>query len=395
MKPLTGADSIQEYEVCNWLHAYQEQECLHSLQCLEQNYTFLIHRVIQALPEAAAAEQHRVLALGKHFFREACGAYDFNSNFAYFALSYLYQQLKGFLSASESQCCEKRQYQSFRLAEEDTKILQQLLRSLDERISVKPNPERHTLRQLDTIGLLKIYQQEPTTEIRNLIVQRNLGLVHREAHRLLGQCPNGFEDLVQVGSIGLIRAIERFDLERGHAFSSFAVPYIRGEIQHYLRDKSPVLRVPRSWLEVYGQAQRTTRHLRSTLGREPLDREIATALSLDLSEWQEIKMACRNRRPMSLDVPVQEGDDQGTALGELVTDHKYRSFQLSEEDSLRLQEALDLLEERTRQVVEFVFLKEFTHREVSEAMGISAVTVSRQLKKGVALLKQIMLTQID
>ena len=92
----------------------------------------------------------------------------------------------------------------------------------------------------DSLALLREYQQSASLELRNQIVQLNIGLVRKEAHQWLNHCTENYEDLVQVGCIGLIRAIERFEMSKGHAFSSFATPYIRGEIQHYLRDKGEI-----------------------------------------------------------------------------------------------------------------------------------------------------------
>jgi RNA polymerase sigma-B factor len=248
----------------------------------------------------------------------------------------------------------------------------------------------------ETLQVFELYRFEPTSSLRDRIVMLNIGLVKKEAHHWSNQCTESYDDLMQVGSMGLLRAIERFDLDKGYAFSTFAVPYIRGEIQHYLRDKSPTLKVPRQWLASYNQGCKVISQLRPQLKREPLDAEIAEVLNIKVSEWQEIKLACRNRSPLSLDAPVNNEDDDGcTSLGELVQDTKYRSFQLAQEDSMRLHQALSHLEARTREVVEFVFLKEFTHREAAEILGISAVTVSRQLKKGLIILKQVMATPID
>ena len=103
----------------------------------------------------------------------------------------------------------------------------------------------------NSLELLRQYHQSPSTEKRNQLVQLNIGLVRKEVHHWLNQCTESYDDLLQVGCLGLIRAIERFDLSKGNAFSSFAVPYVRGEIQHYLRDKSPSVRIPRHW----GQSQ--------------------------------------------------------------------------------------------------------------------------------------------
>jgi RNA polymerase sigma-B factor len=238
--------------------------------------------------------------------------------------------------------------------------------------------------------LLREYQQSPCANVRNQLVKLNFGLVRKEAHYWLNQCHESYEDLIQVGCLGLIRAIERFEISKGHAFSSFAIPYIRGEIQHYLRDKGVTVRIPRRWLALQQQAIGVSRSLREKYNRQPTDSELAAALAISLEEWQEIKLAWANRSPLSLDVPVQDGEEGSTLLGELVPDNHYRSFQLAQEDQMRLQQALVQLEQRTREVLEFVFLHDLTQKQVAERLGISVVTVSRRVKKGLDSLKHIM-----
>lgn len=242
----------------------------------------------------------------------------------------------------------------------------------------------------ETLELLRQYQNTRSPEMRNRLVELNLGLVRKEVHHWINQCGETYEDLLQVGSIGLIRAIERFEMSKGHAFSSFAVPYIRGEIQHYLRDKSPCLRIPRQWIALQSQATSIVQSLQIELKRQPTDVEIASALEISLAEWQQVKLANRNRSPLSLDAPLSEEDEGCTSLAEIVPDTHYRSFQLAQEDVIRLQQALSTLEDRTRKILEFVFLYDLTQKETAERMGISAVTVSRRVKKGLDTLKNIM-----
>lgn len=242
----------------------------------------------------------------------------------------------------------------------------------------------------ESLELLREYQKSPSNELRNELVQLNIGLVRKEVYHWLNQCAENYDDLTQVGCIGLIRAIERFDMSKGNAFSSFAVPYIRGEIQHYLRDKSPSVRVPRHWLTLQRQATGVVKELQTKLNRPPTNAEVASALDISVAEWQEIKLAYRNRSPLSLDAPVLDEEEGATCLGELVPDHHYRSFQLAQEDRIRLQQALAKLEERTREILEFVFLYDLTQKETAERLGISAVTVSRRVKKGLDLLKEMM-----
>ncbi|MFN5513351.1 MAG: RNA polymerase sigma factor SigF [Cyanobacteriota bacterium] len=248
--------------------------------------------------------------------------------------------------------------------------------------------------KLETLTLLRQYREQASPQLRNRILELNLGLARKEAHHWVGQCGEAYEDLVQVGCLGLIRAIERFDVQKGHAFSSYAIPYIRGEIQHFLRDKAPCLRIPRRWLELGRQASVWQREFQLRHHRLPSDREIAQGLNIPLSEWQDVKQAFQNREPLSLDLPVGADEDHPVNLGDCLADQDYRSFQLSQEDQIRLQQALGQLEDCTRNILEFVFLHDLTQRETAEVLGVSVITVSRRLKKGLSALKQALTAEI-
>ncbi|HEY9611871.1 RNA polymerase sigma factor SigF [Allocoleopsis sp.] len=250
-------------------------------------------------------------------------------------------------------------------------------------------PITHELKH-ESLRLLRDYQRVGSSEIRNQIVHLNFGLVRKEAHHWVNQCTESYEDLLQVGCLGLIRAIERFDTTKGSAFSSFAIPYIRGEIQHYLRDRGCSVRIPRRWLALRQQSVEIIQELRVKFNRQPTDLEVAGILDISLAEWLEIKLAHQNREPLSLDTPVGDAEEGTSSLGELVPDPRYRSFQLAQEDQIRLQQALARLEKRTRDVLEFVFLHDLTQREVAELLDISVVTVSRRVKKGLDALKKFM-----
>ncbi len=242
----------------------------------------------------------------------------------------------------------------------------------------------------ESLRLFQDYQNSGNREIRNKIMQLNLGLVKKEAHHWVNQCKESYDDLLQVGCIGLLRAIERFNLEKGCAFSSFAIPYIRGEIQHYLRDKGTPVRIPRKWLELGRQGASVIKDFREKFNRQATDSEIAQVLEIPLQEWLDVKLAYKNRQPISLDVSIGDDDDGKTSLGELVPDTQYRSFQLAQEDRIRLQNALEQLEERTRNVLEFVFLRDLTQKETAKRLDISVVTVSRHVKKGLDRLQNLM-----
>jgi RNA polymerase sigma-B factor len=240
-----------------------------------------------------------------------------------------------------------------------------------------------------TLELLKAYRTQPSSRVRAKLVRLNIGLVKKEVSYWVNQSAESYEDLLQVGSIGLLGAIERFEVDRGYAFSSFATRYIRGEIQHYLRDKSSTLRMPRRWQEIYEQACRVGRQLRTELNREPSDREIIKVLGITMSEWQEIRLAHYNRSPMSLDAPIGNSEENSICLADLVSDPKSNA-QGHRDDAMRLEQAFNHLEQRTREIMEFVFVEDLTQREVAKMLGVSAVTISRQVKKGLSTLKGVM-----
>lgn len=241
-----------------------------------------------------------------------------------------------------------------------------------------------------SLELFQEYQATANPAVRNKIIKINLGLVRKEAHYWGNQCHESFEDLLQIGCIGLLRAVERFDPTKGNAFSSFAVPYIRGEIQHYLRDKSSPVKIPRQWLSLQRQGMKIRQTFREQYHRTPTDLEIAQILKISLAQWEEIKLACQNRELLSLDVPVNNEQEGQSSLADLVPDPNYKSFQLAQEDQIRLQMALGELEEKTRHILEFVFLHDLTQKETAELLGVSIITVSRHLKKGVQLLQKMM-----
>ena len=130
--------------------------------------------------------------------------------------------------------------------------------------------------------LLVAYHRHPSLKLRNQIVELNQGLVRQIAHRMQAQCSEPYEDLEQIGYLGLIQAIERFNPQQGWAFSSFAMPYIRGEILHYLRDRGGIMRIPRRWQDLHNRGRKVCKQLIASLGRQPQDQEIAGVLGVSL-----------------------------------------------------------------------------------------------------------------
>lgn len=227
------------------------------------------------------------------------------------------------------------------------------------------------------------YKQNPSVQLRNKLVRLNAGLVRKIAHRISHQCSEPYEDLEQIGFIGLIRAIERFNPGQGCAFSSFAVPYIRGEMLHFLRDRGTAVKIPRRWQDLQKEAQKAQSELTRELGRTPNDLEVALRLGVAVDEWREVKMAHKNRLPLSLDATVSQQVDSSITLGDTLPDTHYQLLQLLEEDRQQLQRALNQLEDKTRAAIEFVFFNGLSRKEVAEKIGVSPMTVTRRIQRGI------------
>lgn len=231
--------------------------------------------------------------------------------------------------------------------------------------------------------LLISYHQKPSIEVRNQLVRLNAGLVRKIAHRVSHQCAEPYEDLEQIGYLGLIRAIERFNPEQGCAFSSFAVPYIRGEMLHFLRDRGSAVKIPRRWQDLQKEGQKVREEMTALLGRQPSDGEVAEQLGITTEEWREVKLANKNRMLLSLDATVSQQVDSTVTLGDMLPDLHYQALQNLEEDQQQLQRALSQLEDKTRAAIEYVFFSDLSRKEVAEQIGVSPMTVTRRIQRGI------------
>lgn len=165
-------------------------------------------------------------------------------------------------------------------------------------------------RKAKTLALLAEYKAHPSIALRNRIIELNTGLIRTVALRYVDRCPEGYEDLVQIGVTGMIKAIDRFDCERNAAFSSYAVPFVKGAIQHYLRDNWSHLKTPRRWVEFHEQVTKIKRRL-AAKGRDISEERIALSFKCPPAQWREIQQA-NQRKPFACleDVHNVESDEE-------------------------------------------------------------------------------------
>ncbi|EGE40713.1 RNA polymerase sigma factor SigF [Streptomyces griseus] len=228
---------------------------------------------------------------------------------------------------------------------------------------------------------------------RNTLIEMNLSLVHFAAKRFRNRGSGEMEDIIQVGTIGLIKAIDRFELSREVEFTSFAIPYIVGEIKRFFRDSTWAVHVPRRLQELRVTLAKTREALSTRLDREPTVAELAHHLELTEEEVIEGLIAANGYTAGSLDLPI--GADQNSAETVTYGDIKGDVDPAMElvEDLHTLAPLLEQLDEREREIVAMRFGREMTQAQIGEHLGISQMHVSRLLSRLLTKLRKDMLTE--
>lgn len=224
---------------------------------------------------------------------------------------------------------------------------------------------------------------------REELVRMNLPLVQHLARRFRNR-GEANADLVQVGTIGLIKAIDRFDPERGVQFSTYATPTIIGEIKRHFRDRGWSIRVPRRLQELRMQINAATSELTNRTGRSPTIKEIAAFLEVEEDDILEGIESLQAYAPLSLDSTFGNEDD-GAAIGDSLGDVDEALEGVEYRESLK--PLLAELSERERQIILLRFFKNKTQAEIATEVGISQMHVSRLLAKSLAQLRSGLLTE--
>jgi RNA polymerase sigma-B factor len=215
-------------------------------------------------------------------------------------------------------------------------------------------------------------------------VQRFLPLARQLARRYQrGGEP--LDDLIQVASLGLLKAIDRFEPDRATAFSSFAVPTILGELKRHFRDRGWSVRVPRDLQEMAVRVDRVTEELGGELGRAPTPAEIADHIGATTEQVLEAREAAGAYRAVSLDRPRdddEEGDGMADSMG--VEDPGFRLA----EDAATVERLMAVLSDREREVLRLRFQEDLTQSEIGARVGVSQMHVSRLIRQAVARLRQ-------
>ncbi|WP_432085949.1 RNA polymerase sigma factor SigF [Streptomyces sp. bgisy095] len=248
-------------------------------------------------------------------------------------------------------------------------------------------------RNLTKVFLRELAEREEGTEayqyVRNTLIEINMSLVRYAAGRFRARADE-MEDIVQVGMIGLIKAIDRFDLSREVEFATFAVPYIVGEIKRFFRDTTWAVHVPRRLQEARVELAKATDELSSRLGRAPKVAELAILMGLPEEEVVEAQIASNGYNSTSLDAAINGGDEEDeAALADFIggEDPALELF----EDFHTLAPLVVALDERDRLLLHLRFVEELTQAQIGERLGVSQMHVSRLLARSLNRLREGML----
>jgi RNA polymerase sigma-B factor len=242
----------------------------------------------------------------------------------------------------------------------------------------KPTPHRSAAREL-----LCAYHQRGDLAARDRLIRQYLPLVRSLARRYTGRGED-LEDLVQVGSIGLIKAIDRFEPGRGVELSAFAIPTIVGEIKRHLRDRAWPIRVPRRLQELNIELRACAEELSADLDRPGAVAEIAKSADVGPDEAAEALASGRSQTPLSLSEPAGNGNGEVDAFERSVGVDQ--GYELGEDRAL-LAQGLRALDERERRLIHLSFFRGMSQVQIAREVGISQIHVSRVTRRALQRLR--------
>lgn len=229
------------------------------------------------------------------------------------------------------------------------------------------------------------WQEHGDRAARDALVERFLPLARNLARRYV-RSSEPLDDLVQVASLGLVKALDRYDPSRGFRFAAFAVPTILGELRRYFRDAAWSIHVPRGAQERALAVEEAQQQLTNATGRAPTVQDIAQYLEMDMEEVLNGLQVSQAYSTLSLDAPRRTSDDDQEAYGDTLGEEDER-FDLVEADVV-VSEALRHLPARERKILHLRFVEDLTQSEIAAQVGLSQMQISRLLRRSLEQLRE-------
>lgn len=238
----------------------------------------------------------------------------------------------------------------------------------------------------ETERLFERFRGSDDESAREEVIKRFLPMAKRLADRYR-HTSQASDDLLQVASLGLVKAVDRFDPTRGVKFTAFAVPTILGELRRHFRDMGWSVRVPRSLQERALQVERAASAVATSEGRSPSVELIAERLSLTVEEVLEAMQARQAFDALSMDAPISPADGTDMRMGDSIGSEDERLEGV--EDRVAVIDALQRVPESERELLRLRFLEGMTQSEIAEQIGVSQMQVSRMLRRSLRKLREI------
>jgi len=247
-------------------------------------------------------------------------------------------------------------------------------------------PSSDNLRGARQRRLVRRWRCEHDTAAREQLIEHFMPLARKLARRYARSSePN--EDLAQVASLALVRAVDRFDPERGSSFAAFAIPTILGDLRRYFRDCTWAIHVPRGEQERALAVERTNERLTNLKGHPPTVQELAEYMELSTQEVLDGLQIAQSYSTLSLDAPsgsLEDEDDCTVADTIGAEDERYELI----EDDAAVSEAVQILPNRARRILKLRFVDDMTQSEIAKQLGISQMQVSRVLRRSIDELRE-------
>lgn len=233
-----------------------------------------------------------------------------------------------------------------------------------------------TLKKMDEDQLMALYAEDNAQEVRNVLVERYLYIAEIVAKKFANRGVD-FDDLFQVASMALIKAIERFDMSKGFKFSSFATPTIVGEVKNYFRDKSRIIRLPRRQSEYLKKMESIKATLIQQLGRIPMPAEIAKSMAISLEDVLELMESSHSTNIASLDFYI--GEENDTDLMAIVGSEEADYERVLNHDFI--ERVMSTMTELEQKIITERFFNERSQRDIAQEIGVSQMYISRTERK--------------
>lgn len=226
-------------------------------------------------------------------------------------------------------------------------------------------------------------------QLQNLIVVTTMPLVKKIACSLARRSTDPVDDLIQVGSLGLVKAIEFFDPTISAKFKTYATYLITGEIRHYLRDKASMIKAPREIQELAFRINTVMKQLAEEGCDEPSSEQIAELLSVPVNKVKDVIEVDRRKSTISLDQTITNSDDDCFSLADKIPAGDYQEFLNSYEEKMMLTHAINALPKDLKTVIELNYYEDLNQRQIADKLQISQMQVSRKLRKALAMMYEI------